>query len=92
MSLRVLVSGGEGFIGSHVVDRFVELAHDVVVLDSLDPSAHAEEPDYRNPRATYVRGRVEDVEAWRRCLAGVDAVSHQAAKVGLGVDMGDVLD
>src|SRR6266508_1431511 len=92
MSLRVLVSGGEGFIGSHVVDRFVELAHDFVVLDSLDPSAHAEEPDYRNPRATYVRGRVEDVEAWRRCLAGVDAVSHQAAKVGLGVDMGDVCD
>ena len=88
----MLVSGGEGFIGSHVVDRLAELGHDVVVLDSLDPAAHAEEPDYRQPRATYVRGYVEDVDAWRRCLAGVDAVSHQAAKVGLGVDMGDVLD
>ncbi|HEX9313692.1 MAG TPA: NAD-dependent epimerase/dehydratase family protein [Actinomycetota bacterium] len=92
MSLRVLVSGGEGFIGSHVVDRLAELGHEVVVLDSLEPSAHGEEPDYRHPRATYVRGNVEDVDAWRACLAGVDAVSHQAAKVGLGVDMGDVLD
>jgi dTDP-L-rhamnose 4-epimerase len=88
----VLVSGGAGFIGSHVVDQLVEEGHRVRVLDALDPSVHRDRPGYLNPEAEYVEADVRSPEAWERCLAGVSAVSHQAAKVGLGLDPGDVLD
>ncbi|MEM9606476.1 MAG: NAD-dependent epimerase/dehydratase family protein [Actinomycetota bacterium] len=87
MSRRVLVTGGAGFIGSAIVDQLVARGDDVVVLDRRDPH-----PDDRNDGATYVRADVREVEAWARVLDGVDAVCHQAARVGLGVDLGDVVD
>jgi dTDP-L-rhamnose 4-epimerase len=90
--VRVLVTGGCGFIGSHVVDALVEHGAHVRVLDLLHPLAHDGEPDYRNPAAEYVFGDVQDDGLVERCLDGVDAVSHQAAMVGLGLDFGDVVD
>jgi len=90
--MRVLVTGGAGFIGSHVVDALVDEHHEVVVLDSLDPAAHSSTPAYLNPAAEYVWDDVRDPEAWAGCLGGVGAVCHQAAKVGLGRDFGDVND
>jgi dTDP-L-rhamnose 4-epimerase len=90
--MRVLVTGGAGFIGGHLVDLLVAEGHEVVVLDSLDPRAHAGAPDYLNPHATYEWADISDPAAWRRVLPGVEAVSHQAAMVGLGVDFGDVRD
>jgi dTDP-L-rhamnose 4-epimerase len=88
--MRILVTGGLGFIGSRVVDDLVGLDHDVVVLDSVAAHLHAVDPDYRNPSATYVRGDVRDPEAWLGSLRGVEAVAHQAARVGLGVSPADV--
>lgn len=88
--MRVLVTGGLGFIGSRLVDDLVDLDHEVVVLDSVAAHVHVAEPDYRNPAATYVLADVRDPEAWVGALAGVDAVSHQAARVGLGVSPADV--
>lgn len=88
--MRILVTGGLGFIGSRLVDDLVDLDHDVIVLDSMAAHVHAVEPDYRNPSAAYVRGDVRDPDAWLGALAGVDAVSHQAARVGLGVSPADV--
>ncbi|MEZ4552328.1 MAG: NAD-dependent epimerase/dehydratase family protein [Dehalococcoidia bacterium] len=93
--MRVLVTGGAGFIGSHVVDLLVEHGHEVVVLDNASPHAHAARPDGLNPAATYVWSDVRDPAAWDDAIEvfdGVDAVSHQAAMVGLGVDFGDVVD
>ncbi len=90
--MRILVTGGAGFIGSHVVDQLVDAGHDVLVVDALDPAAHGARPGYLNPGARYTWERVEDPDAWVRALPGVDAVCHQAAKVGLGVDFGDVRD
>ncbi len=87
---KVLVTGGAGFIGSHIVDELVSLGHEVVVLDNLDPAAHAAAPDYLHPDATYVWRDVRDPNAWAEALTGVTAVCHQAGKVGLGVDFGDV--
>ncbi|MEI7926025.1 MAG: NAD-dependent epimerase/dehydratase family protein, partial [Chloroflexota bacterium] len=90
--MRVLVTGGAGFIGGHVVDLLVDEGHEVVVLDNLDARAHASEPDYLNPGARYEWGDVTDAAAWQRVLPGVEAISHQAAMVGLGVDFDDVRD
>ncbi|MER5525693.1 NAD-dependent epimerase/dehydratase family protein [Streptomyces sp. NPDC002677] len=74
--MRVLVTGGAGFIGSHVVEALAARGHEAVVFDVRDdPGA-----DVRNPAAV------------GRALAGVDAVCHQAAMVGLGVGFGDAAE
>ncbi|MBI1376145.1 MAG: NAD-dependent epimerase/dehydratase family protein [Frankiales bacterium] len=88
--MRVLVTGGAGFIGSHVVDLLVADGHDVVSLDSVSPAAHAVEPDYLHHGAEHRRARVGDLDAVLDAVRGADAVCHQAARVGLGVDFGDV--
>ncbi len=88
--MSILVTGGAGFIGSHVVDGLVEMGAEVRVLDSLIPAAHDGRPDYLNPGAEYVFADLRDVEAVERCLNGVTAVSHQASMVGLGTDIGDM--
>jgi dTDP-L-rhamnose 4-epimerase len=87
--MRILVTGGAGFIGSHVVDRLVADGHEVRALDLLLPSAHAEVPAYLNSAAEFVHGDLADAATIASALAGVDAVCHQAAMVGLGVDFDD---
>lgn len=87
---RVLVTGGAGFIGSHIVDALRAEKVDVVVLDNLDPAAHSVRPDYLRDDVEYQWGDCRNVDDWTAAMAGVDAVSHQAGKVGLGVDFGDV--
>ncbi len=87
--MRILVTGGAGFIGSHCVDALLARGHEVVALDSLDPRVHAARPDYLDRRAMYLIGDVADEEVCERALYGVDAVSHQAAMVGLGRGIAD---
>jgi dTDP-L-rhamnose 4-epimerase len=89
---RVLVTGGAGFVGSHVVDRLLEDGREVRVLDSLEERAHAGMPADLTDGADYVWGDVRDPDMVRRALEGVSDVSHQAAMVGLGVDFGDAPD
>jgi len=89
---RILVTGGAGFVGSHVVDALVAAGAEVIVVDDLRPDVHPEPPEHLNPGATLVRAPVHDVDAMQRALRGADAVCHQAAKVGLGVDVGDITD
>ena len=84
------MTGGAGFIGSAVVDRLVAEGLEVIVVDALLPAAHRRRPEYLNGGATYVFGDLRDPDVARQVVAGVDAVSHQAAMVGLGVDFGDV--
>lgn len=86
---RVLVTGGAGFIGSHVVDALLDRDIEPVVLDNLADDVHPRRPTLPDG-VTLVEGDVRDGDAWERALVGVDAVCHQAARVGLGVDFGDV--
>lgn len=89
---RVLVTGGAGFIGSHVVDALVEAGFAVRVLDALHPAAHDGHPGYLNPEAEYRWADLRDGDAVVDGLSGIDLVCHQAAMVGLGVDFADVAD
>src|SRR5262245_62433475 len=79
--MRVLVTGGAGFIGSHTVDRLLAEGHAVRVLDSLERPVHQSErpPAWLDPRADFVRGDVTRREDLLPGLAGVDAVVHLAA-------------
>jgi dTDP-L-rhamnose 4-epimerase len=86
----ILVTGGAGFIGSHIVDALLDRGEDVRVLDMLLGAAHRERPDYLDPRATYIEGDVRDPDVVARAVEGVTAVSHQSAMVGLGVDLSDI--
>lgn len=87
--MRVLVTGGAGFVGAQVVELLAAGGHEVVVLDSLRPEVHPVAPVV-DPRARVVVGDVRDPLAWMEAARGVEAVCHQAARVGLGVDFADV--
>jgi dTDP-L-rhamnose 4-epimerase len=90
--MRILVTGGAGFIGSHIVDALLAGGHEVRILDSLSESVHPQPPDYVDGRAELIRGDVRSPAVVRAALSGVDAVCHQAAKVGLGVEIADIAD
>ena len=87
---HVLITGGAGFIGSHLADALLRDGHRVRVLDNLSPQVHGdsgERPAYLNPDAELVIGDVRDPDAVRAALEGVDAVYHFASMVGVGQSM-----
>ena len=88
--MRILVTGGAGFIGSHIVDALRGDDHDVRVLDSLRPSVHPMRPDYLPAGVRLIEADVTDRDAVAQALRGVDAVCHQAAMVGLGQDITEI--
>lgn len=91
--MNVLVTGGAGFIGSHLVDALLSQGHRVRVLDSLDPQVHGPNrsmPEYLNSEAEFILGDVRDRGAVDRALDGIDVVYHQAAAVGVGQSMYEV--
>jgi dTDP-L-rhamnose 4-epimerase len=90
MPEHVLITGGAGFIGSHLADELLRAGHSVRALDSLVPQVHGPErrrPPHLDPSVELVVGDVRDRDAVRRALKGVDAVVHLAAAVGVGQSM-----
>ncbi len=90
--MKVLVTGGAGFIGGHVVDALVAAGTEVVVLVNLSPAAPAVAPDHLPASVDLRVADLTDPGAVARAVGDVGAVSHQAARVGLGVDFDDVVD
>jgi dTDP-L-rhamnose 4-epimerase len=90
--MRVLITGGAGFIGSHLADRLLAEGHEVRALDNLDPQVHldGERPGYLDPAVELHVGDVRDRQAVGRALNGIDAVYHFAAAVGVGQSMYEI--
>jgi dTDP-L-rhamnose 4-epimerase len=90
MKQRILITGGAGFIGSHLADELLRHGYAVRVFDSLSEQVHGADgarPEYLTTEAELLTGDVRDPEAVRRALEGVDAVYHLAAMVGVGQSM-----
>jgi dTDP-L-rhamnose 4-epimerase len=78
--MKILVTGGAGFIGSHTCDRLLALGHDVIVLDALTPPVHRDRrPSHLSPRADFYQGDVRNRDLLSNLLRRVDAVYHFAA-------------
>ena len=90
----VLVTGGAGFIGSHLADELLAHGYRVRALDSLVDQVHSngDPPEYLDPDVELVYGDVRDREAVARALVGVDSVIHFAARVGVGQSMYEIVD
>ena len=78
--MRVLVTGGAGFIGSHLVDRLLSEGHAGRVLDNLEPRVHRTRgPEHVPADVEFLRGDMRNKEDWVQSLQGVEVVFHQAA-------------
>jgi hypothetical protein len=90
MKKKVLITGGAGFIGSHVADELLQHGYQVRALDVLSPQVHGEQrsrPEYLDPDVELIQGDVRDFAVVERALAGIDIVYHFAAAVGVGQSM-----
>jgi dTDP-L-rhamnose 4-epimerase len=93
MSKNVLITGGAGFIGSHLADELLEHGYNVRVLDNLSEQVHGKncnKPDYLNPDVELITGDVRDPQKVKEALKGIDAVYHYAAMVGVGQSMYEI--
>jgi dTDP-L-rhamnose 4-epimerase len=89
---KILITGGAGFVGSHLADGLLQAGHSVRVLDNLTPQVHpgGMRPDYLSPDVELVVGDVRDENILRKVLPGIDAIYHFAATVGVGQSMYEI--
>jgi dTDP-L-rhamnose 4-epimerase len=90
---RILITGGAGFIGSHLADRLLSRGHTVRLFDNLSEQVHgagAVRPSYLDPELELIIGDIRDSDAVRRALSGIDVVMHLAAMVGVGQSMYEI--
>jgi dTDP-L-rhamnose 4-epimerase len=89
--LNVLVTGGAGFIGSHLIDALIAQGHRVRVLDALVSQVHEDErPTNLHAEAEFIFGDICDAAKLHQALEGIDVVYHQAAEVGVGQSMYEI--
>lgn len=80
--MKILVTGGAGFIGSHLVDKLISLDHDVTILDNLS-SNNFKTPNYLNSKATFIQGDILDFSFLKNLIPKFEAIFHEASSVGI---------
>lgn len=91
MSKQVLITGGAGFVGSHLADGLLQAGHSVRVLDNLTQQVHGDGvPDYLSPDVELMIGDIRNPDTVRQALSGVDVIYHFAAAVGVGQSMYEI--
>lgn len=96
MAEKILITGGAGFIGSHLTDGLLRLGYHVRILDNLEPQVHGnlrergEKPAYLNPEAEFILGDVRNPQDVGRALSGMDVIFHFAARVGVAQSMYEI--
>ena len=91
--MKILVTGGAGFIGSHLVDELIKQGHKVKIYDNLQPQVHGKDkkpPDYLNKDAEFINADILDRETFYKAVKDVDILFHQAALVGVGQSMYEI--
>lgn len=87
MTRKIVVTGGAGFIGSHLVDRLIDKGHEVRILDSLEKQVHTKIPEYLNSRAQFFHGDIRNYDDIDIALQDAEIVFHEASMVGIGQSM-----
>lgn len=93
MAIKILVTGGAGFIGSHLVDALIKKGHEVTIFDNLEEQVHGKRkkpPSYVNKDAKFINGDVRNREKLRKAMKGIEVIFHQAACVGVGQSMYEI--
>jgi dTDP-L-rhamnose 4-epimerase len=91
MSKRILITGGAGFVGSHVADELLRRGHEVRIFDNLTPQVHHHGwPDYLPKDVELMQGDMRNLQEVKRAVVDVDAIFHFAAAVGVGQSMYEV--
>jgi dTDP-L-rhamnose 4-epimerase len=91
MSKRVLITGGAGFVGSHLADGLLRAGHQVRILDRLTRQVHPTGvPDYLSPHVELINGDVRDPNHLKEALREIDVIFHFAANVGVGQSMYEI--
>jgi len=89
--MKILVTGGCGFVGSHLVDRLVGDGHDVLVYDLLEPQVHGKKkPVYLNKDAKYIFADIRNKDKLKKAMKDIEVIFHQAAQVGVGQSMYEI--
>src|SRR5436305_116566 len=90
---KILITGGAGFVGSHLADALLDQGHEVRVFDSLSPQVHGGGiPSYLSPHVELMRGDMRDASACGRAITGIEVIFHLAAAVGVGQSMYHIAD
>ncbi len=93
MNVKILVTGGAGFIGSHLVDALIERGYKVRIYDNLDPQVHGKAqkiPEYLNKKAEFIKGDVRDRKRLKDAIKDIDIIFHEASAVGVGQSMYEI--
>ncbi|HEV2988062.1 MAG TPA: NAD-dependent epimerase/dehydratase family protein [Candidatus Angelobacter sp.] len=91
MIKNILITGGAGFVGSHLADALLAAGHNVRIFDNLTAQVHGEQfPAYLSKEAELIKGDMRDADAVYSALEGRDVIFHLAAAVGVGQSMYEI--